>query len=103
MYKMFWLLPVLLLAGCGTSKRAMVKTPGAPRSESGAEMLRVFNDFRTPPGGELQTERYLVAKERIARMGHAVSLGAWVSLGPSTIGGRTRSLLIHPTYRLCVR
>jgi hypothetical protein len=60
-------------------------------------MLRVFTEARTPPGGELRTERYLSAKEHADAMPRAAGLGNWVSLGPGRIGGRTRALLIHPT------
>ena len=107
MRKMLWLLPVLLLVCCARSKRAGLAPPSVPlvdsnsasdrEREAGAEMLRVFNEYRTPPGGELRTERYLTAKAHAAAMPRATSLGTWVSLGPSAIGGRTRSLVINPT------
>src|SRR5579872_3223240 len=102
MRKILWLSPALLLASCVAPKRVALAPPAAPHQQAesdgdaGAELLRVFNDARTPPGGELRTETYLAAKDHIDRM-HSVSLGTWTSLGPSTIGGRTRSLIIHPT------
>lgn len=97
----------LLLAGCASSRTAAVKAPAAPSAlhadrdadagqNESAEMLRLYSEARTPPGGELRSELYLTAKQHIDTM-PAVTLGNWGSLGPASIGGRTRSLLIHPT------
>lgn len=68
---------------------------------------------RTPidKGGPDVTERYRLARERMATMPRysirrggfvdatttKAELETWRSLGPGNIGGRTRALLIHPT------
>jgi uncharacterized protein (TIGR03437 family) len=64
--------------------------------DPGAETLRSFSAARTTPSGGVPTERYFTAKHHIDAM-PAVALGNWDSLGPGSTGGRTRSLLIHPT------
>jgi hypothetical protein len=76
-----WLLPVLLLAGCAPPKIASVMpplpSPTPSETDAGAELVGVFTDARTPPGGELHTERYLIAKQNAGAM-RSTTLGNWV-------------------------
>lgn len=87
------------------------------REDQPGEALEHYLDQRVPAGTrELPVERYFTAMERMRRMrlyssrgqrfvdrdaktGRArnVSLGTWEALGPGNVGGRTRSLVIHPT------
>ena len=99
-------------------KRAKLARRPRPYDQP-AEAQEFFAVKRLPPGQSvLPVERYLSAIEQTKRMrrhstllGSAVSsdmdlslnagvpsldLGTWSSLGPGNIGGRTRTLLIHP-------
>jgi hypothetical protein len=125
--KTFAAILFVLLGACSVPKRTAIVAPSRlpaygqnQRTEvgddekAGAELLRSFVDRRTPPGSELKPEKYLDAREHIARMPQfslsegalvaantpPISLGGWAPLGPSGVGGRTRSLLIHPTNPL---
>lgn len=77
----------------------------------GEALEHYMNNRRVAGGGpDLPMERYIQGRERIRRMplyssaarqrveekSRAAILAAWQPLGPGNIGGRTRSLLIHP-------
>jgi uncharacterized protein (TIGR03437 family) len=125
MLKKLCVLPMLLLAACSAPKKSALSPPvptlparppayeraDASGEKSGAEMLRSFTGSRAPAGSEIPVERYLAARDHIARMqqyslaeGRLLpqatppqNLGGWAPVGPAGVGGRTRSLLIHPT------
>ncbi len=81
--------------------------------DSYKEALEFYLLKRAPAGQELPVERYLDARRHAERMPQYVvsqrrfaaraenglagaDLGQWQPLGPGNIGGRTRSLVIHP-------
>ncbi|HEV8580305.1 MAG TPA: hypothetical protein VGX68_14655 [Thermoanaerobaculia bacterium] len=99
----------ILLAACrtGDGDRADRLARGSHDARSRAarpgdrpdEAQRYYLEKRLPPGDvDIPVERYLAARERMRHMQLAEkrSFGAWSSLGPGNIGGRTRALLIHP-------
>ncbi|MBS1811478.1 MAG: hypothetical protein JST84_25170 [Acidobacteria bacterium] len=91
------------------------------RYDKPAEAAEYYRLKRLPPGEkEIPVERYLVAKTQMEAMPQYSSaqnrvlpssnelktrrteatpeaLGTWAPLGPGNIGGRTRTLVIHPT------
>ena len=112
----------LCLAACAPPARRSAAVPAAPAPvafddpDGAAEYHRLM---RVPPGeSQIPIERYLSARDRIRRMpvystarrsftdgpkrGSREAVigpaggGSWEELGPGNIGGRTRSLLIHP-------
>lgn len=107
---------------CGPSTRRLATIPSPPSAEvrdfdddpDGAAEYYLLK--RLPPGAtSLPVERYLTARDRLRRMRVYSSTrraivnrlrevdaptltggGTWEELGPGNIGGRTRTLLIHP-------
>src|SRR5271169_5501331 len=87
---------------------AHVPPSPSPPVEADGEGNRVFVAKRAAPDGELPSERYRAAADHIAAMPRyslrdaqraaaTTDLGGWTSIGPTEIGGRTRSLIPHPT------
>jgi hypothetical protein len=94
------------------SRRAGKKEVKDLRFDQPGEAAEFFRLKRLPAGAkELPLEHYAGARTQMQRMrsystalgGYLPSdahqpqaIGTWVSLGPGNIGGRTRSILIHP-------
>ena len=99
-----WLLASQLLILTAPSTSAACSDPGCgapPRKDSPGEANDFFVDQRTPPGMAFPSERYAkaIAKRTAMPQAHVrAKLGprAWRSVGPPTVGGRTRALLIDP-------
>jgi uncharacterized protein (TIGR03437 family) len=91
------------------------KTANAKDRYDQPQEAAAFHRMKRVPVGEdeLPVERYLTAQEHLRQMPRYASAlqtslsappaaesaleGQWESLGPGNIGGRTRTLLIHPT------
>ncbi len=105
-------LPVIEASEVAVDPRARALNKGM---EEPGEATEFYLQRRAVDGKEnLPTERYLAAKEQIARMRHvslatgkltnlkasqaerAISLGAWKELGPANIAGRARAMVFHP-------
>jgi len=86
--------------------------PSEARDDNPFEAAEYFIEQRVPAGQWLPVERYLEAQRHAASMrtyslradrfldetSHdtPATFGAWESLGPGNVGGRTRGLVIHP-------
>src|SRR6266478_6192589 len=88
--------------------------PEEEQEDSYKEAAEFYLLRRALPGGDLPAERFIEAKRRAERMplyslaqrrfvdasqkgaARDAALGSWEALGPGNIGGRTRSMLIHP-------
>jgi hypothetical protein len=105
-------------AACGPAKRVqkrpLASQPASPRApepaDSPGEAMEYEWERRSVDGAPLDARRYQAAKRAMARMpvqrprgarakgvAPELSVGSWEQLGPANIGGRTRSLLMHPT------
>ncbi|MBI4907141.1 MAG: hypothetical protein HY820_26175 [Acidobacteria bacterium] len=107
-----WAIPAVLLPAAFYLTRHPNQTPPDPH-DSPDEAAAYYRLMTAPDGEDIPVERYLTALNHIRRMrvyssahrrflepskdrARALSLGSWEELGPGNIGGRTRSLLIHP-------
>jgi len=107
-----------MLVSC--ARRAAIPLPhiaaGEPdeRADSPFEAAEYFRRERVPDGGWLPVEKYVAAQRHVRTMRRyslragrfldeaaprdaAATFGAWESLGPGNVGGRTRGLVIHPS------
>ena len=114
MRKYYFFLLFLLLAACSVRHdrqslnlapplpqqpaTAPVVSDAAPADDDEAEPTRYFLQRRLGAGmTELPLARYDAARRQVDAMPvRAAGAGSWTSLGPGNIGGRTRSLVIHP-------
>ena len=116
---------LVMLAACpagGSKKKMLAVRDPAPRPFPRAKpaddqpyaAAEHYVTQRVVDGGAVPMERFVEARRRMDRMplysvaarrpvdakdkqAREASLGSWTQLGPGNFGGRTRSLLIHPT------
>lgn len=88
----------------------------AEEAKAGPEGLKTIGDRRAPAGGHVDPMKYVQAREWVQRMPQfslsggttlpvsalpvstqPTSLNGWANIGLNDIGGRSRSLVIHPT------
>jgi photosystem II stability/assembly factor-like uncharacterized protein len=101
-----------LNVSCARPARFPVPQPATEPQDKPGEAIEYYMNNRRVPGGslDLPMERYFQARERIRRMplyssalrqrltgkSRDALIPQWQYLGPGNIGGRTRTLLIHP-------
>ncbi len=102
-----------LLASCARLKPIAAIPPPRDYADSPFESAEYFRQQRVPDSRALPIERYLEAQRHARTMRRyslrearfldsaaprepAATFGAWESLGPGNVGGRTRGLVIHP-------
>lgn len=116
---------ILLLGGCALQRLSLHDLPPSPPPAVGKtkpmpagdqpDRAAEFYVLKRAGAGvaDLPAERYAAARARVERMpvysaatgrpvrlktdGREVDLGTWQPLGPGNQGGRTKSLLIHPS------
>ncbi len=112
MPKYLSLLCLLALMGCSLRRdpASLSRGPALPAQpasqpanaslmdEDEGDATRFFLQRRLPTGAtELPADRYSAARKQVDAMPvRAAGTGSWTSLGPGNLGGRTRSLVIHP-------
>ena len=78
--------------------------PGSSRDDDGASAETIDNDWfmlqRVYPHDDIDPSLYESAKARVRQMARdnpGTTIGPWVSVGPSNVGGRITSVALHPT------
>ena len=98
---------ITLVTLIGSGSRIPPSPLKEPHADSPYEAAEYFRERRVLGNGLIPADRYLSAREHVRGMrlyslrdnrfvNPGESFGTWESLGPGNVGGRTRTIVIHP-------